>query len=118
MVNRIVFILVICLFTACAATTRPPVLTATAILLYPTDAKKRGIEGAVVLRYDVTVEGFVKNVVVVSAQPSGIFEQAAQAYVTKWRFRPALLDGVPVPTFDQISTVTFRLAGQDPYAGY
>ena len=115
---RLFGLLFVCLVAACASSMRPAVLSATPNLLYPSDAKEKGIEGSVVLQYDVTVEGFVENVEIISAQPEGIFEKSAQGYVRQWHFSPARKDGVAVPSFAQISTVTFRLAGKDPYPSY
>ena len=85
---------------------------------YPEDARAQGIEGLVVVRYDVAVDGRVINARVVRAEPPDVFDDAALASVRSWRFNPALADGVPRATQDIESTVTFKLDGGDEYADY
>ncbi len=65
---------------------------------YPFEAKARGIEGRVLLRFIVDKAGNVLNPQVVSAEPEGIFEQAALDTVTKYRLKPAIKDGKRVNT--------------------
>ncbi|MBN1906364.1 MAG: TonB family protein [Deltaproteobacteria bacterium] len=65
---------------------------------YPFEAKERGIEGRVLLRFTVDKAGNVIDPQVVSAEPKGIFEQAALDSVTKYRLKPAVKDGKSVNT--------------------
>lgn len=81
--------------------------------MYPAEARAAGVEGRVVVRYDITPEGRVVNAAVVSAEPTGVFEDAALAAVRSWRFRPAVLGGKTVAANNRQSEVTFRL-GDDP----
>ena len=85
---------------------------------YPADARAQGIEGFVVVRYDVSVDGRVINARVVRADPPDVFDDAALSSVRSWRFNPALVDGVPRATQDVESKVTFKLDGGDEYAVY
>jgi protein TonB len=64
---------------------------------YPPYAMARGIEGWVDLSFIVTVEGTVHDVVVVDAQPPGVFDMAAVNAVSRWRYQPVVEDGRPVP---------------------
>ncbi len=59
---------------------------------YPHNARRRGVEGYVTVRYTVTKSGGVTNVGIVSASPSGIFNSAALSAVKRWRFRPQPID--------------------------
>ena len=86
-------------------------------MVYPPAAKAEGIEGYVVIRYDVTVQGAVANPEVVEAEPEGVFEEAALASIAQWRFRPATVGGEAVETSGVVSTLRFRLA-EDDYADY
>ena len=102
--------------TGCASGYRPPLFVAGADLVYPETALAAGIEGRVVVRYDVTVEGRVANAAVELAEPSGVFEAAALAAVRSWRFKPAAQGRQVVATRNQVSEVAFRFGDDDKYA--
>lgn len=104
------------LLAACV-TSSPAQFLSGADMVYPPAAKAGGIEGFVVVRYDVTVEGLVANAEVVEAEPEGVFEEAALASIVQWRFRAATLVGKPVETPGMLSTLRFRLS-EDEYADY
>ena len=97
----------------CATGPRPLQLLAAADPEYPPAARAAGIEGEVTVRYDVTAAGRVANVVVLAAKPAGVFEEAALAAVTSWRFRPPTTGGEPSAAPGRVSVVRFRLG--DPY---
>lgn len=63
---------------------------------YPYIAKRDNIEGWVVLRFVVDTEGVPGKVEVLSADPVGIFEEAAMKAVARYRFEPALKNGEAV----------------------
>ena len=86
--------------------------------VYPPLAKAEGVEGQVVVRYGVSLDGRVINARVDSAEPAGVFEEAALTAVRSWRYNPALRDGEPVAVENIVSTVRFRLAGGDDYDDY
>lgn len=104
------------LLAACA-TSSPVQFLSGADMVYPPAAKAEGIEGYVVVRYDVTTEGMVANAEVVEADPEGIFEEAALASIVQWRFRAATVGGRPVETLALVSTLRFRLS-EDDHAEY
>ena len=54
---------------------------------YPYLARRRGIEGAVTVRFLVDRHGEVHNLEVLSAKPSGIFEESVLKTVNRWRLR-------------------------------
>jgi TonB family protein len=85
---------------------------------YPADARAQGIEGFVVVRYNVSVQGRVGNARVVRAEPAQIFEEAALTAVRSWVFNPPLVDGVAQREVGRESTVTFRLGSGEEYADY
>jgi len=64
---------------------------------YPEEARKKGVEGIVVVRIEIDEEGRVKEVVVLSS-PDPLLSSAAIEAVKKFRFKPANRKGKPVPT--------------------
>ena len=64
--------------------------------VYPNYALEHDISGWVDLEFTVTEEGKVANIVVLAAQPDGIFERAARDAMASCRYRPLVRDGVPV----------------------
>jgi protein TonB len=62
---------------------------------YPPVAVQRGLEGFVVVRFDVTSSGTVSNVAVVESS-NAIFERAAIATARNFRFKARVVDGVPL----------------------
>jgi protein TonB len=75
---------------------------------YPMRAAERGIEGWVVLRFTITAAGTVKNPIVIDAQPARIFDRAATRAIKKWKYRPRVVDGVPVERTEEVK-LTFDL---------
>lgn len=75
---------------------------------YPYRAERKGIEGWVKVSFEITEQGFVKNVVVIDAKPSGVFDSAAIQAVLKWRFKPRVINGKPVSVRAE-QMVNFRL---------
>lgn len=53
---------------------------------YPVQAAQQGIEGYVVLKFDVTPAGSVTNVKVVKAQPEQTFEKEAARALSQWQY--------------------------------
>lgn len=64
---------------------------------YPHGAKMRNREGMVELEYTVTEKGSVKDIVIVDAKNRNLFGQAAMRAVSKWKYKPLIVDGKPVP---------------------
>ena len=64
--------------------------------VYPSRAELRGIEGTVRVQFTVTATGEVRDAVVIAADPPGEFDEAALSAVERWRYRPRVVEGVPV----------------------
>jgi protein TonB len=75
---------------------------------YPREALLRGIEGWVRLDFTIREDGSVCDVAVLSAEPSNIFNRNAVRAVLRWKFKPRIVDGRPVPRKGQ-QTIEFRL---------
>ncbi len=75
---------------------------------YPSNARRNGVQGAVVVRGIVRKDGTIDNVEVIKDLPLGLGEAARQA-VSQWRFRPATYRGDPIDVYYTV-TVNFRLS--------
>lgn len=74
---------------------------------YTEDARKRNIEGEVVLEIVVRRDGTVGDVTLLEGLPSGLSDRAIQA-VRQWRFSPARRLGQPVDVIVEVA-VEFKL---------
>ena len=75
---------------------------------YPPLARQVRIQGTVVFEAIISREGTIENLQAVSGNP--MLVPAAMAAVRQWRYRPYLLNGVPVEVETQV-TVNFLLGG-------
>ncbi|NRA62201.1 MAG: TonB family protein [Psychrobium sp.] len=55
---------------------------------YPIQAAKDGVQGSVVLQFDITKTGEVENIVVLKSQPEGVFSKEARRALRLWRYTP------------------------------
>jgi TonB family protein len=76
---------------------------------YPSKAEKNGVEGWVELDFTVTDSGAVQDVAVDEAKPAGVFEAAATAALSQWRYKPLVRDAKAVATRARIR-IRFTLA--------
>lgn len=74
---------------------------------YPEDVRSRGIEGNVVLRAVISMEGTILSLTSVSSPDPALTEAALKA-VREWRYEPSLMNGEPIETATAI-TVNFQL---------
>lgn len=56
---------------------------------FPRAAECRGIEGHVVVRYNVSEDGAVADIEVVEATPAGVFERSVMRALESWRYATA-----------------------------
>lgn len=56
---------------------------------YPREIRQRGIEGTVVVQFDVDEHGRVLDPVVISTTMNGLTNEHAKNYMLKWRFEAA-----------------------------
>jgi protein TonB len=74
--------------------------------IYPQIAQVAKVEGTVILEATIDETGVVRNVTVLRSIP--LLDRAAIDAVSKWRYTPTTLNGVPVPILMTV-TVTFKL---------
>lgn len=60
---------------------------------YPSIAAQKGIEGWVLLAFDINAIGEVVNVKVIESEPKRIFDKAAKQALKKWKYRAKSANG-------------------------
>ncbi|MDH4108820.1 MAG: energy transducer TonB [Gammaproteobacteria bacterium] len=76
--------------------------------VYPARALSRGLEGFVDLEFFVTSAGTVRDPVVIQST-SSLFERAAISAVLKFKYKPRVVDGVPVEVPGVKTRITFKI---------
>jgi protein TonB len=76
--------------------------------VYPALARQARIQGVVVLQAQISKEGNIENLTLVSGHP--MLAPAAFDAVKQWKYRPYLLNGEPVEVETQVQ-VNFTLSG-------
>jgi protein TonB len=74
--------------------------------VYPPIARATRTQGSVVLQATISQNGTIENLRVVSGSP--MLQQAAIAAVSTWRYRPYMLNGVPIAVETTINVI-FKL---------
>ena len=77
--------------------------------IYPPRAEENLLEGWVELEFDISQTGATTNVRVLKAKPPGIFDRAAVKAVSKWKYRPQVVDGKARLSRGQRVTLAFEL---------
>ena len=81
---------------------KPPKLVRQTRVQYPPDAKRKKIEGRVVVRCLITAKGKADKMEVVESEPAGVFDENAMNSLKLWQFRPGVLKGEMVDTWVKI----------------
>ena len=76
---------------------------------YPRQALRLGIEGEVVLQFDVDQYGAVLDPYVVESNPGGLFERASIKAVRKWVYMPPSFNGQSVKANNVQVRLNFNL---------
>ncbi len=77
---------------------------------YPPEARGKRIQGTVVLRVEISKEGDVTELVLVSGHP--LLAPAEIEAVRQWKYKPFLINGQPVAVETQVS-VAFELQSNE-----
>jgi periplasmic protein TonB len=75
---------------------------------YPSQLLRMGVEGKVVVRVQIGVDGRVKQVAIISADDPLFAEATERQALRKWRFKPATRDGTAIESWKQM-TVRFEI---------
>jgi len=76
--------------------------------VYPARALSRGLEGYVDMSFTVTTTGTVRDPVVMFST-SSLFERAAMRAVLKFKYKPRVVDGIPVDVPNVKTRITFKI---------
>lgn len=76
---------------------------------YPSKAQKRKVEGYVVLRFTIDATGRPKDIEVVEAEPSRMFERESIRALRNWKYQPKVENGVSIEQFGQTVRLEFKL---------
>jgi protein TonB len=76
--------------------------------VYPARALSRGLEGYVDLQFTVTTAGTVRDPIVIQST-SSLFERAATRAVLKFKYKPRVVDGVPVDVPGVKTRISFQI---------
>ncbi len=76
--------------------------------VYPARALSRGLEGFVDMSFTVTATGTVKDPIVLQST-SSLFVRAATRAVLKFKYKPRVVDGIPVEVVGVKTRITFEL---------
>jgi periplasmic protein TonB len=87
---------------------RPPIPVASTFERprYSSKAKRKGVEGVVVVSFVITENGTIKNLKVVSGAPELV--EMVLKWAPTWRYKPAMKDGKPIQ-WAKKETIRFRL---------
>jgi protein TonB len=76
--------------------------------VYPARALSRGLEGYVDMSFTVTTTGTVIDPIVLFST-SSLFERAAMRAVLKFKYKPRVVDGIPVNVPGVKTRITFQI---------
>lgn len=80
---------------------------------YPLQARRNNWEGVAVLKILIETDGFVRKVTVLQSSGYELLDRAAVKAVKRWRYRPALVNGIAVARQAQ---VRIKFVLEDEYA--
>jgi protein TonB len=77
--------------------------------IYPRRAQTRGVTGYCIVEYTVTTTGAIRDPQAVDCQPSGMFDSASVKAAAKFKYKPRVVDGVPIEVAGVQNKFTYEL---------
>ena len=78
--------------------------------MYPRRAASRGIEGYLIVEFDITPQGLVSSPRVIEAYPDNVFNPASLTAILKFKYKPKVENGQPIAVYGARNKFTFELA--------
>lgn len=79
--------------------------------IYPSRAKRMGVEGYVKAELQVDALGAVTSIKILKSVPDGVFDKSVKKALRRWKFRPKTVDGKAVAQ-KGVLTLNFSLGDQ------
>jgi len=76
---------------------------------YPPREQARGIEGWVIVQFNVTAIGTVRDAIVIESEPKSVFDAAALDAIGRWRYNPRVDRGIAVERVGLQTMIRFTL---------
>ncbi len=76
---------------------------------YPVDAARKGLEGWVILAFDINAIGEVININVLDSEPKRIFDKAAKRALSKWKYQAKSVAGKAIIQTDFTVQLDFKM---------
>lgn len=76
---------------------------------YPASALRRNIEGYAIVGFSVSASGLVTDPFIIESEPNTIFDRSALKAISKFKYKPRLIDGRAVKTDGQRYQFTYQL---------
>ncbi|PHS14980.1 MAG: hypothetical protein COA86_15070 [Kangiella sp.] len=76
---------------------------------YPRQAAIDKVDGYVQFVFDVTPDGYAKNIRIVKSVPQGVFDKVSSEALSKWRFKPAEKKGKRVKQLNVTYTFEYKM---------
>lgn len=77
--------------------------------IYPRRAQSRGITGYCIVEYTVTTSGAIRDPKAVDCDPPGVFDSASVKASLKFKYKPRVVDGVPIEVGGVQNKFTYEL---------
>ena len=85
---------------------------------YPANAREAGIEGYCIVQFDVNDTGTVKKPSIVECLPTGYFERSVIDAISRFKYRPTVIDRVPLEVIGIRETFWFSSPSTSIYSHY
>jgi periplasmic protein TonB len=86
-----------------------PIMVVSINPAYPISAATKGIEGYVTLEYTVGKDGSTRAIRIIDSNPPRIFDKSAINAVTKYKYQPAIRNGVAIESKENKIKLTFKM---------